>query len=334
MCCFDRWHCVAREVAALDRHVHVEFARRIDERRVQVAVLDAVAAAAVEMAGAAIGPLRPPDALRDLGPIDGLQPLEHDAAGRVALGRRGLVVGAGLLMADKAVDILLLGEIEIRVRPVVAGMAHRAHAFVAARVGAEIVDQIALAEGLAGLFVLVLPGPMDGLLELVPGLVMAGQACLRDLRAIGEGTFQRLVLAVIRRGIRRPWRQRRAPFLAERCPPPLASLPPGPATSQARTRKYRPSPRRPPAYAPTRSNSFTSLPTTVPTLALFALCGVLRLCSSGFRGCAVVSDCSFRLRSTRHSQGFPARRGCACARPSRSGPRREARAKRPPAQYR
>ena len=37
-------------------------------------MLDAVAAAAIEMAGAAIGSLRPPDALRDLGQSMGFSP--------------------------------------------------------------------------------------------------------------------------------------------------------------------------------------------------------------------------------------------------------------------
>ena len=171
-------------------------------------MLDAVTPAPVEVAGAAIGPFRLPDALRHLGPIDGLQPLEHDGASRITPCRRYLVVGPCLLMADNAVDILLLGEIEVRVGPIVAGMAHRAHALVAARVGAEIVYKVTLAKRLAGFFILVFPGPMDGLLELMAGLIMTGQASLRDLGATGKGPFQRLELAVIRSRVCGPLRRR------------------------------------------------------------------------------------------------------------------------------
>ncbi len=170
-------------------------------------MLHAIAAAAIEMAGAAIRSFRLTDALRHLHPVDGREPLEHDAAGGVALCRRQLVIGAGLLMADQAVDVLLVLEIEVRVRPIVAGMALRAHAFIAARIGAEIVDEVVLAENLARFGVFVFPGPVDGLHELMAGFVVAGQAGLRNLGAVLEGAFQRFELAVIRRRIRGPQRK-------------------------------------------------------------------------------------------------------------------------------
>ena len=175
----------------------------------EIAMLDPIAAAAIKMAGPAIGSFRRPDALRDLCPFDGGQPLEHDAAGSIALCRRRLVIGAGLLVADEAVDVLLVLEVEVCARPVVAGMTLRAHAFIAARIGAEIIDDVVLAENLARLGAFVFPGPVDGLHELVASLVVAGQAGLRDFGAIGERPLQRFKFAVIRRRIRDPRRKLR-----------------------------------------------------------------------------------------------------------------------------
>ena len=106
-------------------------------------------------------------------------------------------------MADDTVDILLIFEVEIRARPIVAGVALRTHALIAARIGAEIVHQVALAQDLAHFRALVLPRPVGGLHELMAGFVMAGQAGLCNLGAIGERAFQRFKLAVVRRRIRR-----------------------------------------------------------------------------------------------------------------------------------
>ena len=139
----------ARKVQALGVHVHIELLARLDERRIQIAMLDAIAAAAIEVAATAILSSGQADALGDFDIVNKRLVLEHDRASLAALCVRRLVIGARAIMANEAVNVLLVGEIEVLVLPAVPCMALRAHAFVAARIGAEVVDQMFLAEFLA-----------------------------------------------------------------------------------------------------------------------------------------------------------------------------------------
>ncbi len=161
-------------------------------------MLDVVAAAAVEVAGAAVGAPGQVDTLGDGGQVDGRLAFEHHRAGWAALGVGRLVIGAGGLVADKAVDIALIAEVEGLVLPAVAGVALRAHALVAARVGAEVIDQVALAELLAGVRVLVRPGPVNVLHEVLASLGMAAETGLGHFRAGRERALQLFEFCVIR----------------------------------------------------------------------------------------------------------------------------------------
>jgi 3-hydroxyisobutyrate dehydrogenase-like beta-hydroxyacid dehydrogenase len=62
----------ADHVGAVLGHMHIEFARRILQRGIEVAVLDRIAAAAAEVAGAAIGAAGFADMLGDLGQVGAL----------------------------------------------------------------------------------------------------------------------------------------------------------------------------------------------------------------------------------------------------------------------
>ena len=118
-----------------------------------------------------------------------------------------------------------------------------------------------------------------------------------------------------------------APFRAERCPPRLATLPPGPASSR-RAQENTGHRHRDRRHARQRIQ-IHSHPSQLPFLPLFfraLLAFFAYVFISSFMACAAVNGCSFRLRNTRRPPGSPARRGCACARPLRSAPRREARA--------
>jgi hypothetical protein len=191
---------LAGHVPALGAHVHVERPGRIDQRGIQVAVLGAVAAAAVEVTAAAAGDVGRADVARDLSQVGrgqfltvhGGRALQHPAG---ALGR--LVVGAGGVVADQTVDPSVVGEVERRVLPAIAGVAGGAARLVGAHVGAEVVQHVPLAELLAGVRVVVVPGPVDRLADLVPGLGVAFQAGFGDLATTVELALEFLELAVV-----------------------------------------------------------------------------------------------------------------------------------------
>ncbi len=195
----------AGHVRAIGTHVDVEGPGRIGEGRVEVAVLDRVAAAAVEVAGAAIAAIGKPHGLGGLEEIDGL---EHDAGpggeflGRLAedgqTGASGeFFVNLRIGMADEAVDVVGVGKIELGVGIAIADVAGGAAGFVGRQGDAEIVDDVLLAEVLARGRILVGPGPMDGLHDLVRGVAVATKAGCRDLLGLGEGAGnqRRVILA-------------------------------------------------------------------------------------------------------------------------------------------
>ncbi len=84
----------AGEVEPVGVHMHVDENVGLNQARIEVAVLDGRPAAALEMAGAAGGAAGRADILRDLFEV-----------GRAPV--RILVVGAGGVVADQAVDIFL-----------------------------------------------------------------------------------------------------------------------------------------------------------------------------------------------------------------------------------
>ena len=132
----------AAQVGAVDAHVHVVITGRVGDAHRQVAVLDVGAAARVGVAENAIiagrrGALR--DAHRDHVEVDA----RHRPAGRP----RVLLVGVGLVVANQAVDVGRVVEIEVLVVVAVTGMALRAAPLVGRHRDAEVVEQLVLAVG-------------------------------------------------------------------------------------------------------------------------------------------------------------------------------------------
>ena len=103
---------------------------------IEIAVFDGVASAALEVADAAIPTCRRPDTLSHRQQVDSL----------CRLAAQSLFVGPRLLVANEAVDILFLGEIEIVVEPTVSGMAGRALGNIGSGRDTEVVDEILLSD--------------------------------------------------------------------------------------------------------------------------------------------------------------------------------------------
>lgn len=64
---------------------------------------------------------------------------------------------------------------------------------------AKTVDHMALAQGLPGNRVVILPGPVEGLLQLFGRFRVAAQTGFGDFGAAIEGALERLEAGVIRR---------------------------------------------------------------------------------------------------------------------------------------
>jgi hypothetical protein len=166
-------------------HVDVERRVRKVEAFVQVAVFDGVPAAAAKMAAPAVVAGRQPHALRGGQQVD-------------ALGRQAalaLPVNAALIMADQAVYVGGVFEVEVRILPAVTGVTGGAARPVALDADAEIVDRVLLADrhrfrpafhrhGIG------LPAPMRRVDNLVGGLRMALQARLGHFLTRGERLFE------------------------------------------------------------------------------------------------------------------------------------------------
>ena len=93
-------------------------------------------------------------------------------------------------MADQAVDIVLIGEVEVITGHVIASMTLGTHALVTPGIGAKVIDQNAFSQVLPRLGVLIVPGPMLILHELMASCVVALQTNLGYLRATEEWAFQ------------------------------------------------------------------------------------------------------------------------------------------------
>jgi len=197
----------AGEVEAVLGHVYVQILGRHLERAVDIAVFHRIAATAIEVAGAASGAAGLADVAGDFTQVRCL----HDLAGmgrefgvlvrRVASQPRQLAVGAGGVVADQTVHIVLGGEVEFLVLPAVADVAGGAELIVRRHGGAEVVDDVLFAQALFGVRVHELPGPVLGFLHLFGGLGVAGETGLGDFRAAGEGLFQGVELAVVGGGV-------------------------------------------------------------------------------------------------------------------------------------
>ena len=188
----------AREILAVLTHVHVDGFAGLEQHRRQITVLDVIATATEKVAGTAIVAPRQGHALRDLGQVDCRLVGEHHLAGLIAAGRRRLVIGTRRLVADQAIDVVLVAEVVgPDVGHVVTGVALGAHTLVAAGIGAEVVDQHALAERLAGGGLVVAPGPVLVLHELVPCFGMTTQAGLGHLGAAGKRALQFLEFCMV-----------------------------------------------------------------------------------------------------------------------------------------
>jgi hypothetical protein len=168
-------------------------------------MLDAVTATAVEVAAAAGVAARLADLLRDLGKVDALDDLarsgrELGVLGHRVAGKSGrlLVVARGVV-ADDAIDVLFLREIEVGVLPAVADVAGGAGSIVGGDGDAEVVEHLLLAQDLFGVRVHELPLPVLGAVDLAGGLGVAFEAGLGDLRTGVEGLLQLLEFGVVGR---------------------------------------------------------------------------------------------------------------------------------------
>lgn len=152
-------------------------------------MLHGIAAAAVEVAGAAGVAAALADLLRDLGEIDRVDELAgagrqlHALVHRVASQAGRLAVTAGGVVANHAVDVGLGFEIERVILPAVTDVAGGAVLPIRRGRDAEAVHHGFLADLLQRDRVEKLPGPVLGAVHLFGGLGVAGEAGFSDLGA-------------------------------------------------------------------------------------------------------------------------------------------------------
>lgn len=166
-------------------------------------MFDTVAAAPEEVAGPAVLAGGSADALSNLIPfgrmICFLIAFEDLGLGNwIAGAGRKFLVGSGLLMADQAVDLALIREIEILAFPTITGMTGRATSLVALDIHSEIVDgQPPLAQFLALFGCRIKPRPVDCFMELRCRFRVTGQAGFGHFRPGFKFLLQGLVLGMI-----------------------------------------------------------------------------------------------------------------------------------------
>jgi hypothetical protein len=115
------------EILTVQPHVHVQLLVGFCKGGVEVAVLDAVTSAAEKVTGPAVSAGGTGDTLSDFVPVRreilfAVSRKNHGLGGRIPRTCRKFLVGAGLLVADKAVDLGLVTEVEVLVFPSVAGV--------------------------------------------------------------------------------------------------------------------------------------------------------------------------------------------------------------------
>ncbi len=163
-------------------------------------MLDAVTATAGKMAGAAVFACRAADALGDLVPfrreVFFIVALEYGGLfSWVACTGRKFFVCSSLFVTDQAIYFALVGEVEVLAFPSIACVTRCATSLVAFYVHSEVIDrQTPFSKLGAFLRIGIHPGPVDGLVKLERGLVVAGQAGLGNFRPGCKFLFQDFVL--------------------------------------------------------------------------------------------------------------------------------------------
>mgnify|MGYP006312270019 CR=1 FL=1 len=152
-------------------------------------MFDAVAPTSVKVAGTAVSAGRSRDALGNLVPIRWMigfpVPLEYGRFFRWMTGPCWkFLIGSGAFMADKAINPGGIAEIKILATPSVACMTGRATSLVAFDVDSEIVDGEPAFTQLRRFFGRwILPGPVNGIVDLCRRFRMTGKTGLSNLRA-------------------------------------------------------------------------------------------------------------------------------------------------------
>ncbi len=194
------------KIEAVLGHVDIDITLGVHQRRIKVAVLDAVAAVTQEVARAARGAAGFADTERQFREVWFLYGFAHSLAVviDVACGAFGLsqmhpfeTISPSGVVANEAIDLFLSREIECFVRPVETDMTAGAE-WLVRRYGHErVVEHILHAQQLSGFLVLKIPGPVRGCMDLQGGLIMATEANLGYLWPRGKALFQHLELGVI-----------------------------------------------------------------------------------------------------------------------------------------
>src|SRR5210317_95053 len=105
---------LASKVIAVGIHVNINRTGWILHGRVEIAVLDRITATTIEVTGAAVETARCTNALGDVNQVDTL--------GRVSCSRGFFNVGSRSVMADQAVNLAGISEVEAGICPAVAGV--------------------------------------------------------------------------------------------------------------------------------------------------------------------------------------------------------------------
>ncbi|VTR67933.1 hypothetical protein DESC_660060 [Desulfosarcina cetonica] len=170
------------EIATVDTHMHIQGLVGLGQRGVQIAVLDPITAAALEMAATAV---------LALGPDHGLYGSTDVAANLIGNRLLFRVIGSGksgkILERLPPIDRLLTMTVEaIDGHGLLAppGMTGEATLVLhAIRGDTEVVDRVAALAELVSLLIRVgMPGPVNGLVELISRFRVTGKAGLGHLR--------------------------------------------------------------------------------------------------------------------------------------------------------
>ena len=127
------WQSAQLRSTAIGRHMHIDMFRRLDQRGVEVAMLDRVAAAAVEVAGAAVLLPRFAHRLRDPGQV-GIASILPSALWASRAARRAGWSASAIFLWSSAVSwqarqsTLFWLVKRVLVRPAAAGVAARSAA--------------------------------------------------------------------------------------------------------------------------------------------------------------------------------------------------------------
>jgi len=192
----------ATEVEPGHVHVYVKVFVWLQQRGIEITMLDAIAATTLEMAGPAGGPGALPHIFGNRGQINWRKnfiPEFSFLIRWIATGCGEFFVFSRGVVADKTVYIFLVGKIKGIILPSITGMTAGAPAPVRFNSNSEIVENVFLANPLLQP-PLCLPGPVIGLLHLLARLVMTAQAGPGHVLGLGKGLVQHFELGVVRCG--------------------------------------------------------------------------------------------------------------------------------------